>query len=111
MADYYLINDHIKFYFDIEHQYIEFQDHTEALEPKESKILQYIIENSVDSLIKSEDILDNNWDYWSDKKVLQKVLSTLRRKFKSIGVIENGFIAEANRKKGGVSESMSTIGG
>jgi len=24
---------------------------------------------------------------------------------------ENGFIAEANRKKGGVSESMSTIGG
>ena len=93
MADYYLINDQIKFYFDIEDQYIEFQSNKESLEPKETKILKYIIENHVDGLIKSEDILDNNWDYWSDKKVLQKVLSTLRRKFKLIGVTENGFIA------------------
>ena len=99
MADYYLINDKIKFYFDIEDQHIEYQGNQQSLEPKESKILKYIIENHVDGLIKSEDILDNNWDYWSDKKVLQKVLSTLRRKFKLIGVTENGFIAAGTAYK------------
>lgn len=99
MADYYLINDQIKFYFDIEDQHIECQGLQESLEPKEAKILKYILENHVDGLIKSETILDNNWTYWSDKKVLQKVLSTLRRKFKLIGAAESGFIAEGTHYK------------
>ncbi|NQZ09400.1 MAG: PD40 domain-containing protein [Algicola sp.] len=93
MTDYYLINDHIKFYFDIENQCIEYQGESTSLEPKETKILKYILEQNKDGLIKSETILDDNWAHWSDKKVLQKVLSTLRKKFKQIGVKENGFIA------------------
>ncbi|MCJ8271669.1 MAG: hypothetical protein MJK04_20005 [Psychrosphaera sp.] len=93
MTDYYLINGHIKFYFDIEHQCIEYQGESTSLEPKETKILKYILEENKDGLIKSETILDDNWAHWSDKKVLQKVLSTLRKKFKQIGVKENGFIA------------------
>ena len=99
MADYYLINDQIKFYFDIEDQHIEYQGKQESLEPKESQILKYILENHVDGIIKSETILDNNWNYWSDKKVLQKVLSTLRRKLKLIGVTENGFISDGSDYK------------
>jgi Tol biopolymer transport system component len=90
---YYLINDHTKFHFEIENLRIEFEGRQEFLEPKEARILKYVLEKHVDGLIKSEAILDDNWDYWSDKKVLQKVLSTLRKKFKRIGVTENGFFA------------------
>ncbi|MFT4929529.1 MAG: Tol biopolymer transport system component/DNA-binding winged helix-turn-helix (wHTH) protein [Phenylobacterium sp.] len=97
--DYYLINNEIKFYFDIEKQCIEFKDKTESLEPKEAQILKYILEHHEDGIIKSETILDNNWEYWNDKKVLQKVLSTLRKKFKSIDVAENGFIAAGSSYK------------
>lgn len=97
--DYYLINGQIKFYFDIEHQFIEYKGSRESLEPKESQILKYILENTQDELIKSEAILDDNWEYWSDKKVLQKVLSTLRKKFKNIGVTENGFVAVGTNYK------------
>ncbi len=97
--NYYLINHHIKFYFDIENQYIEFKGQRESLEPKESQILKYILEHHEEGIIRSEDILDNNWDFWSDKKVLQKVLSTLRKKFKQIGVTENGFIAAGSNYK------------
>lgn len=96
---YYLINEHIKFYFDIEHQFIEFKGIRESLEPKEAQILRYILENHQDGIIKSEAILDDNWEFWSDKKVLQKVLSTLRKKFKNIGVTENGFIASGSNYK------------
>ena len=87
--NYYLINKEIKFYFDIENQCIEFNGNSESLEPKEAQILKYILEHTTDGLIKSEAILDENWEFWSDKKVLQKVLSTLRKKFKSIEVAEN----------------------
>lgn len=97
--NYYLINNHIKFYFDIENQFIEFKGIRESLEPKESQILKYILENHQDGLIRSEVILDENWDFWSDKKVLQKVLSTLRKKFKNIGVTENGFVAAGSNYK------------
>lgn len=97
--NYYLINNEIRFYFDIEKQYLEFKGETESLEPKEAQILKYILENSIDGIIKSENILDNNWDYWNDKKVLQKVLSTLRKKFKNIDVIENGFVAAGSNYK------------
>lgn len=96
---YYLINDQIKFYFDIENLRIEFNGACQSLEPKEARILKYVLENQVDGLIKSESILDDNWEYWSDKKVLQKVLSTLRKKFKSIGVTENGFVAADSNYK------------
>ena len=41
----------------------------------------------------------------SDEDVKTLFLSLVKEK------PENGFIAEANRKKGSVSESMSTIGG
>jgi Tol biopolymer transport system component/DNA-binding winged helix-turn-helix (wHTH) protein len=96
---YYLINDHIKFKYDIEEQSISFANETQSLEPKEAQILKYILENNQDGLIRSENILDNNWDFWSDKKVLQKVLSTLRKKFKQIGVSENGFVAAGSSYK------------
>ncbi|MFT5163304.1 MAG: hypothetical protein ACI9FJ_001890 [Alteromonadaceae bacterium] len=97
--NYYLINEQIKFYFDIEKQFVEFKGETESLEPKEAQILKYILENNNDGMIKSEAILDDNWDYWNDKKVLQKVLSTLRKKFKSINVAENGFVAAGSNYK------------
>lgn len=97
--NYYLINKEIKFYFDIENQCIEFKGKRESLEPKEAQILQYILENTIDGIIKSETILDANWEYWNDKKVLQKVLSTLRRKFKNIDVAENGFVAAGSNYK------------
>ncbi len=96
---YYLINDQIKFYFNIENLRIEFNGQHQSLEPKEARILKYVLENHVDGLIKSESILDDNWDYWSDKKVLQKVLSTLRKKFKNLGVTENGFVAADSNYK------------
>lgn len=96
---YYLINDQIKFYFNIENLRIEFNGQQQSLEPKEARILKYVLENQVDGLIKSEAILDDNWDYWSDKKVLQKVLSTLRKKFKNLGVTENGFVAADSNYK------------
>ncbi len=97
--DYYLINNEIKFYFDIERQCLEFKGNTESLEPKEAQILKYILEHNQDGIINSEAILDDNWDYWNDKKVLQKVLSTLRKKFKSIDVAENGFVAAGSNYK------------
>lgn len=90
---YYLINDQIKFYFNIENLRIEYKGQSQALEPKEARILKYVLENQANGLIPSKQILDANWEYWSDKKVLQKVLSTLRKKFKNLGVVENGFVA------------------
>ena len=99
IESYYLINAQIKFYFEIENLRIEFNDEQQFLEPKEALILRYVLENQVGGLINAETILNENWGHWNDKKVLQKVLSTLRRKFKAIGVTENGFVAaDANYK-------------
>ncbi|MCJ8269971.1 MAG: hypothetical protein MJK04_11300, partial [Psychrosphaera sp.] len=85
--------------FEIENLRIEFNDEQQFLEPKEALILRYVLENQVGGLINAETILNENWGHWNDKKVLQKVLSTLRRKFKAIGVTENGFVAaDANYK-------------
>ena len=43
-----------------------------SLEPKEAQILKYILEHHQDGLISSESILDDNWDFWSDKKGVAK---------------------------------------
>ena len=90
----YLINDTVKFVFDSELQFIESRVGKELLEPKEARILKYILDNNIDGQISALEILDDNWDIWSDKKVLQKVLSILRKKLKKVGMIENGFVAQ-----------------
>jgi len=90
---YFLLNNHVKFYFDLENRCVENEKTSVALEPKEAQILKYVIENNVDKMISSEEILDENWDYWSNKKVLQKVLSTLRKKLAKVDLPDNCFIA------------------
>jgi hypothetical protein len=62
------------------------------LQLKEAQILKYMIDNNGES-ISSKVILDDNWAYWSDKRVLHKVFSNLRKKFKTLGLSENGFVA------------------
>ncbi len=90
---YFLLNNHVKFYFEIEYRCLENKLISVALEPKEGQILKYILENNINSMISSEQILDDNWDYWNNKKVLQKVLSTLRKKLALVGISDNCFIA------------------
>jgi hypothetical protein len=89
----YLINDQVTFCFDLEEQYIACNDLKEILQLKEAQILKYMIDTDSNDAIPSKLILDDNWTYWSDKRVLHKVLSNLRKKFKNIGLLENGFVA------------------
>lgn len=93
MKYHYLINDQVTFCFDLEERYIECNGLKQILQLKEAQILKYMIDNDNGSTISSKLILDDNWDCWSDKRVLHKVLSNLRKKFKSVGLSENGFIA------------------
>jgi hypothetical protein len=88
----YLINDQVTFCFDLEERYIECNGLKEMLQLKEAQILKYMIDNNGAS-ISSKVILDDNWAYWSDKRVLHKVFSNLRKKFKTLGLSENGFVA------------------
>jgi len=88
----YLINDQVTFCFDLEERYIECNGLKQLLQLKEAQILKYMIDHNGDS-ISSKTILDDNWAYWSDKRVLHKVFSNLRKKFKIVGFPENGFVA------------------
>jgi Tol biopolymer transport system component len=93
VKDHYLINDQVTFCFDLEERYIECNGLKEILQLKEAQILKYMIDNDKGETVSSKLILDDNWAYWSDKRVLHKVFSNLRKKFKIVGLSENGFVA------------------
>lgn len=91
----YLINDEIKFYFDAEYGdlSIQFNGNTQALKPKEAQVLKYMLEHHTAGTISVEAILKANWPRKADKQTLLKLLFELRKKFRKLGVIEDGFIA------------------
>jgi DNA-binding response OmpR family regulator len=70
----------IRLHFDLEERYIECKGLKEMLQLTEAQILKYMIDNNGES-ISSKVILDDNWAYWSDKRVLHKVFFNLRKKF------------------------------
>lgn len=88
----YLINDSIKFYFEPQDPYFVYKKNKLPLIPLEAKVLKFIFDKQVDGVISVQSILDANWSKKTDKKVLMKLLFGLRKKFRTLGLAEDGFI-------------------